>query len=269
MVLEEEWFSAYINEACSHRIIPQEKAVELVKKYQEYDDINAMNELILCNQRLVLHFVKKTNYSMKNSMWMICCGNDGLREAIERYNPEKSAFSTFAGKMIKWSIKAGLKDEVMTSIPVPAIRFEKIKKLESLIHEYAFKDETLTDKIIAERIGCSVGTAKNVRVDYNTYFRKGRKMLYPSLIEEPKKEDTEELIDIMLKGLAELPKKYRSALEMFYGINCKKKTLNNIGKKFVDKGYIRPRRDINLSSLGSRAGQIKNEAFEMLKEYML
>ncbi len=262
-------FYEYSREVCDHRIMPQEEAVELVKRYQDEDDIEAMNELIICNQKLVLYFVNKLHRSFSNKMWMVCCGNDGLRDAIERYNPEKSAFSTFAGKEIVWSIRSGLEKELMTPVPVPAIRYNQIKKLKSLIHEYAFKDKSLTDRIISEEFGWSSKIVKNVKNDYITYFHEGNRILNPSLVsEDDSKEDTHEFIRIMLKGLAQLPVKYRSALEMFYGINCRRKKLDDIGKKLAEKGHIKPRKDTKLTSLRSRAGQIKDQALDILKEYM-
>ncbi len=77
-----------------------EEAV-LIKKYTSEGDIDAKNELIEHNLRLVAHIVKKYAQNKNDADDLLSIGTIGLIKGIDSFTPEKNTrLSTYAAKCI-------------------------------------------------------------------------------------------------------------------------------------------------------------------------
>lgn len=73
----------------------------LIKKYKEDGDLNAKNELIEHNLRLVAHIVKKYAQNKNDSDDLLSIGTIGLIKGIDSFVPGKNTrLSTYAAKCI-------------------------------------------------------------------------------------------------------------------------------------------------------------------------
>ncbi len=74
----------------------------------ENGDINARNELIEHNLRLVAHIAKKYNFGGDNEE-LISIGTVGLIKAVETYKADKGRLATYASKCIENEIRMHLR----------------------------------------------------------------------------------------------------------------------------------------------------------------
>lgn len=73
----------------------------LIKKYTSDGDVNAKNELIEHNLRLVAHIVKKYAQNKNDADDLLSIGTIGLIKGIDSFTPEKNTrLSTYAAKCI-------------------------------------------------------------------------------------------------------------------------------------------------------------------------
>lgn len=73
----------------------------LIKKYTTDGDVNAKNELIEHNLRLVAHIVKKYAQNKNDADDLLSIGTIGLIKGIDSFTPEKNTrLSTYAAKCI-------------------------------------------------------------------------------------------------------------------------------------------------------------------------
>ncbi len=80
---------------------PTEEA-ELFEKYLKFNDIKARDKLIIHNQRLVSHIVRKYYGTQKNTEDLLSIGTIGLIKSIDSYDPScKVKFATYAAKCIQ------------------------------------------------------------------------------------------------------------------------------------------------------------------------
>lgn len=79
-----------------------EREKECFYLYKEKGDMNARNELIEHNLRLVAHIVKKYYSGSENTDDIISVGTIGLIKAVDTFNTSKgSRFATYAGKCLQ------------------------------------------------------------------------------------------------------------------------------------------------------------------------
>ena len=75
---------------------------ELFKKYLEGGDSDARDTLIIHNQRLVVHLVRKYYGGSENGEDLVSIGTIGLIKAIDSFKPESGVkFATYAAKCIQ------------------------------------------------------------------------------------------------------------------------------------------------------------------------
>lgn len=75
---------------------------ELFQRYFENGDSDARDKLIIHNQRLVVHLVRKYYGGQENSEDLVSIGTIGLIKAIDSFKPESGVkFATYAAKCIQ------------------------------------------------------------------------------------------------------------------------------------------------------------------------
>ena len=86
---------SYSNEVFPEPLSPKEEEEYILKK--EQGDIDARNQLIEHNLRLVAHIVKKFDPKVSDTDDLISIGTIGLIKGVDTYKPDKNnAFKTFA-----------------------------------------------------------------------------------------------------------------------------------------------------------------------------
>ena len=83
-------------------VLSENEEKELFEKYRKYNDNASRDKLIIHNQRLVSHIVRKYYGTQKNTEDLLSIGTIGLIKSIDTYKPScKVKFATYAAKCIQ------------------------------------------------------------------------------------------------------------------------------------------------------------------------
>ena len=83
-------------------VLSAEEEAELFEKYIKFHDMRSRDKLIIHNQRLVSHIVRKYYGTQKNTEDLLSIGTIGLIKSIDSYDPAcKVKFATYAAKCIQ------------------------------------------------------------------------------------------------------------------------------------------------------------------------
>lgn len=161
----------YLTAISAFDLLTPEQEIELSQKVQS-GDLNARERFINCNLRLVVNIAKTyPKRGILTLMDYIQAGNDGLRKAVDRYDPSKLnpstnapyRFSTFAVYWIKQAINKEIAD-CGRSIRNPAHVIQQLSRYNAV--EEALSKEGVnrpTDEAIAEKLNCGVADVENLR----------------------------------------------------------------------------------------------------------
>ena len=161
----------YLTAISAFDLLTPEQEIELAQKVQK-GDLNARERFINCNLRLVVNIAKTyPKRGILTLMDYIQAGNDGLRKAVDRYDPSKLnpstnapyRFSTFAVYWIKQAINKEIAD-CGRSIRNPAHVIQQLSRYNAV--EEALSKEGVnrpTDEAIAEKLNCGVADIENLR----------------------------------------------------------------------------------------------------------
>ena len=161
----------YLTAISAFDLLTPEQEIELAQKVQN-GDLNARERFINCNLRLVVNIAKTyPKRGILTLMDYIQAGNDGLRKAVDRYDPSKLnpstnapyRFSTFAVYWIKQAINKEIAD-CGRSIRNPAHIIQQLSRYNAVTEELAKAGDTSpTDAAIAEKLNCGVDDVENLR----------------------------------------------------------------------------------------------------------
>lgn len=159
----------YLASIVDHPLLTKEEEGEIATAIKAGDN-EAKTRLISCNLKLVVHIAEKYRCSGLTFMDLVQEGNLGLMEAVDRFDPNKGRFSTYACKWIKCYILRAIKNKGNV-IRKPFHMFSLINKLKQM-------EATLSNKIgripsdveLAEALGITVEQLNNVRkCSYETF----------------------------------------------------------------------------------------------------
>ena len=161
----------YLTAISAFDLLTPEQEIELAQKVQE-GDLNARERFINCNLRLVVNIAKTyPKRGILTLMDYIQAGNDGLRKAVDRYDPSKLnpstnapyRFSTFAVYWIKQAINKEIAD-CGRSIRNPAHVIQRLSRYNAVVEELTKEGKDPTDApAIAEKLNCGVADVENLR----------------------------------------------------------------------------------------------------------
>ena len=132
-------------------------------------DTKAREQLINCNLRLVVSVAKQFAPSANSFQLLdiIQEGNSGLLRAIETYEPELGAFTTYAQPWVEQHIKRGLAnkdDEIRKPVHIK----ELTHKYNEFIEKYIGENRTFpTDEQICSKLKISKKTLKTIRDSFD------------------------------------------------------------------------------------------------------
>lgn len=158
-------FKMYMREIRHYPILSVEQQKSLGHKYKENGDSEARELLINCNLRLVvsLAFHYKARLKHFQILDVIQEGNFGLIRAVETYDPEQGAFTTYAVSWINQRIIRGLANKE-DDIRKPIHIIQVTSKYLNLIENYTQKGLTLpSDEDICNILNISIRTLKSIR----------------------------------------------------------------------------------------------------------
>lgn len=152
---------AYMREIKRYPLLSSNETLELYKRYLD-GDFKAKEMIINSNLRLVVSLAYKYQNYLKNLqiLDLIQEGNLGLMRAIETWDPEQGAFSTYAVPWIKQRITRGMSN-TDDAIRKPVHMDNLLRKYKALLNKYP--DQNLDDDFIMNQLDIGVDTLKTVK----------------------------------------------------------------------------------------------------------
>ena len=258
----------YLQQIGKIPLLTSEAELEIAKRIKDDNDMQAVNELINSNLRLVVSIAKKYIGRGLSFLDLIQEGNMGLMKAAERFDYTKGyKFSTYATWWVQQSITRAIADKSrLIRLPVHLIEtLSKIKK--ATVDLTAENGHAPTREDIAQRLGISTSKLSaliksaqdTISIESPTTAKDETAKLADLIIDESTlSPDTKVTNDNLLKDvnkmLNKLSQKERDVLIMRYGLDDdgSKKTLEEIGIMY------------NVSR--ERIRQIENRALSKLKK---
>lgn len=153
----------YFKEMSAIDLISAEKELELAERIA-HGDIEARNELVSANLRLVVSLAKRYQGCGMSLQDLIQEGNIGLMKAAEKFDASKGfRFSTYAAWWINQTIGRALADQ-SKAIRVPVHMTENINKLRRLSRDLTVAlGHEPTDEDLAEAMKVSVDDIKTYK----------------------------------------------------------------------------------------------------------
>lgn len=153
----------YFKEMSAINLISAEKELELAEKIA-HGDIEARNELVSANLRLVVSLAKRYQGCGMPLQDLIQEGNIGLMKAAEKFDASKGfRFSTYAAWWINQTIGRALADQ-SKAIRVPVHMTENINKLRRLSRDLTVTlGHEPTDEDLAKAMEVSVDDIKTYK----------------------------------------------------------------------------------------------------------
>ncbi|MDY0214136.1 MAG: sigma-70 family RNA polymerase sigma factor [Bacilli bacterium] len=119
----------YMKEMGRYNLLKADEEINLARRYKLDGDMDARDELITRNLRLVFNQAKKYSSTNMHLLDLIQEGNIGLMKAVEKFDFTKGfKFSTYATWWIKQSITRSIADQART-IRIPVHMVETINKI--------------------------------------------------------------------------------------------------------------------------------------------
>ena len=153
----------YFKEMSAIDLISAEKELELAEKIA-HGDIEARNELVSANLRLVVSLAKRYQGCGMSLQDLIQEGNIGLMKAAEKFDASKGfRFSTYAAWWINQTIGRALADQ-SKAIRVPVHMTENINKLRRLSRDLTVTlGHEPTDEDLAKAMEVSIDDIKTYK----------------------------------------------------------------------------------------------------------
>jgi RNA polymerase primary sigma factor len=129
---ERDLISLYLEDIRKYKVLDKEEELELLTKI-ESGNVEAKNQLILSNLRLVVNIAKGYTKKGMSFIDLISEGNFGLIHAIEKFDTSKGfRFSTYA----VWWIKQAISKAVINKgrdIRIPSYRYDLLNRVNRYI----------------------------------------------------------------------------------------------------------------------------------------
>lgn len=163
---------AYIDDMKQYPMLSHDEESELFAEYIKHPSPDIKTRIITGNLRLVFSIAKRYNNLLKHRMVgidlmdLIQAGNQGLIEAVDKFDPEKGVkFATYAGWWIRQKITRLISNQ-SRSLRIPMNRIQLLTQISDFQEEFFKKYEyeaTVDD--IAEHFEMDVGKITQLLFD--------------------------------------------------------------------------------------------------------
>src|SRR5882724_2828157 len=258
-------FQLYLREIGQAKLLSREEEIELASRIQRGDE-QAREQMIKGNLRLVVKIARDYEGLGLPLLDLINEGNIGLMKGVERFDPKKAKFSTYAAWWIKQSIKRALANQTKTiRLPVHVVdKLAQIRKTDMRLRELLEREPT--DEEIGAELGFTTGRVRQYREASQT----------PLSLDAPLDTDdsgsVSEIVadqnaappfdrvvrnndrDLLYEVLATLDERESKILAMRFGLDDgKPKTLETIGEYFgVTRERVRQLQEAALQEMRRR-----------------
>lgn len=240
---EKDLVAIYLNDIKKYKILSKEEEEQLLVRIKE-GDLEAKNQLIVSNLRLVVSIAK--NYMNKKMSFidLISEGNFGLIHAVEKFDMNKGyRFSTYAVWWIKQSITKALINKGR-EIRIPSYKYDIYNKINKFVLEEVSKTgEYPSNEEIAKKLDLKLKTVEEANIDFQEIMSLNEEIgdniyLEDTLAIQDNIDIEKELINKMgrekvKKMVNELNSREREILKRRYGLDGYDiHTLEEIGETF-------------------------------------
>lgn len=219
---------------------------ELEELFKSRDNPENREKIILHNLRLVSWVANKYHAEGRNEFEDIFqVGVIGLMKAIDKYNPEKGAFTTYALWWIRQSITRYLSNYTRT-IRIPCHIIERISELNKLMDKMTQElGREPTTRELSKRMGVSIKTINKmmtimkdpVSLQTTVVGDSDDLILEEAIADEGPTPDEIALDNVLVRELKDAIRPLLSDLEykafmLFYGINSRVYSLTEVARMF-------------------------------------
>ena len=162
LAITDDLVKIYLREIGKMSVLAPDKELALARKSQ-IGDIEAKQELVRHNLRLVVSIAKKYLNRGMSFLDLIQEGNLGLMKAVDKFDPERGyKFSTYATWWVRQGITRSLSDKSRTiRIPVHMVELiSKVKKAKKKLSEKS--GNTPSDEEIANELKLDISRVKEI-----------------------------------------------------------------------------------------------------------
>lgn len=152
---------AYMREIKRYPLLSSEETVSLYKQYLN-GDMNAKEKIINSNLRLVVSVAYRYQNYLKNLqiLDLIQEGNLGLIRALDTWDPELGAFTTYAVPWIRQKITRSMSNSD-EAIRKPVHMDNLLRKYKALMSQYP--GQNLDDEFVLDKLGIGYDTLKRLK----------------------------------------------------------------------------------------------------------
>ena len=247
---------AYLQQIGKIHLLTFEEEMQLAKEIKENNSIEAKEQLVNSNLRLVVSIAKKYIGRGLSFLDLIQEGNLGLIKAAEKFDYSKGyKFSTYATWWIQQSITRGIAYKSRI-IRLPVHMIETLGKIKKATFDLSIELGRMpTKEETAERVGMSVSKLSQllksaqgtISIETPANQKDDSTKIADYIVDEtdstPDTKVTQDsLLDDVRKILDQLNPKEKDVLILRYGLNDngQKKTLDEIGTRYgVSRERIR------------------------------
>ena len=236
MIHTKSSYDYYMDDLRKYPVLDKQQNEVLVKNMLQGDQ-EARTKLINGNLKLVIFAAKKYQNEVVDYMDLIQQGNLGLIHAIDTYDPNRGALSTYIVAVVNQQIARYMQDQSRT-IRKPVYQQELAYKIKSYVeYERQEYDHEPTIEEIAEALGLPEITVENIAKDYTSTISIHTPINSEGdLLADLIADDTVAVNHTGMKKAVEVALSYltpeeRDLMERYYGLNGKKPmTLRAIGE---------------------------------------
>ena len=163
---DNDLITLYLKDIKKHKLLSKEEEFVLLVKAKN-GDIEAKNELITSNLKLVVNIAKGYVNKGMSFIDLISEGNMGLIYAIDKFDIDKGfRFSTYA---VWWIRQAIMKAIIVKGreIRIPSYKYDLLNKINKIIVEELMNTgDYPTNEVIAEKLKLSPEKVANIMVEF-------------------------------------------------------------------------------------------------------
>ena len=229
-------------------VLTKEQEAELMRKYRNEGDLEAKNQLIMHNARLIPFIMAQNHIYTPDPMDMIQAGNMGLIEAVENFNPDEGTrLGTYASFIIKKYMMNAIATD-LNKVYIPFGMTHKIEKYKQLKARVERENRELTDELIMEELKIGATTLKTLKnalgIEYTSMSAVIRansdgEIHIADLIEDDNIAQFErELVaednhKLLLSALGKLNPREYDIVTSTYGFGCEKMSSRQLAEKYA------------------------------------